>query len=144
MVLCHFWRDLVARAWRERSVVWLAGVRRIGKTYLCQSLPDIEYFDCELPRVRRLMEDPESFLQSLVGKRIVLDEIHRLPNPSELLKIAADHFPTVRVIATGSSTLGASSRFRDTLAGRKSELWLTPMIQVDLDYFGNENLPHRL
>ena len=90
------------------------------------------------------MEDPEAFLSSLAGKRIVLDEVHRLPNPSELLKIAADHFPAVHVLATGSSTLGASSRFRDTLAGRKTELWLTPMIQIDLTYFDNTDLPHRL
>ncbi|GDX95168.1 hypothetical protein LBMAG47_08320 [Planctomycetia bacterium] len=33
--------------------------------------------------------------------------------------IAADHFPDVHVLATGSSMLGASARFRDTLAGRK-------------------------
>jgi len=26
--------------WQERSVVWLAGVRRVGKTFLCQSLAD--------------------------------------------------------------------------------------------------------
>jgi len=89
------------------------------------------------------MEDPESFLAGMRGKRIVLDEIHRLPNPSELLKIAADHFPDVPVLATGSSTLGASARFRDTLAGRKTELWLTPMIQTDLADFGNLDLPHR-
>jgi len=144
MVKRLFWLDRIESSWRHRSVIWLRGVRRTGKTTLVQTLPEIEYFDCELPRVRRLMEEPEAFLQSLVGKRIVLDEIHRLPNPSELLKIAADHFPTVRVVATGSSTLGASSRFRDTLAGRKSELWLTPMIQFDLSYFANENLPHRL
>ena len=55
----------------------------------------------------------------------MLDEIHRLPNPSEMLKIAADHYPRTRVIATGSSTLGASTKFRDTLAGRKRDLWLT-------------------
>ena len=36
-------------AWKERSVIWLSGVRRAGKTVLCQSLPDVEYFDCELP-----------------------------------------------------------------------------------------------
>lgn len=90
------------------------------------------------------MEDPEPFLKGLGRKRIVLDEIHRLPNPSELLKIAADHFPAIRVLATGSSTLGASSRFRDTLTGRKTELWLTPMIDADLADFGNANLPHRL
>jgi len=55
----------------------------------------------------------------------VLDEIHRLPNPSEMLKIAADHYPRTRVIATGSSTMGASTKFRETLAGRTRDLWLT-------------------
>ena len=110
MVLRHFWLDLVARAWRERSVVWLAGVRRVGKTYLCQSLPDIEYFDCELPRVRRMMADPENFLDGLRGRSIVLDEIHRLPNPSEMLKIAADHYPRTRVLATGSVCIDLAYR----------------------------------
>lgn len=120
------------------------GVRRVGKSVLCQSLPDREYFDCELPRIRRLLEDPESFLRQHRGERVVLDEVHRLPNPSELLKIAADHFPTTRILATGSSTLGASARFRDTLTGRKAEVWLTPMTLADLVDFGNEDLPHRL
>jgi uncharacterized protein len=50
----------------------------------------------------------------------------------------------VKVLATGSSTLGASSRFRDTLAGRKAEVWLTPMVDVDLEEFGQPDLPHRL
>jgi len=50
-----------------------------------------------------------------------LDEVHRLDNPSELLKIAADHYPDLKIIATGSSTLGASDRFKDTLTGRKSD-----------------------
>lgn len=133
---------MIEKCWR-RSVLWLSGVRRVGKTCLCQSLSDIEYFDCELPRVRRLMEDPQLFLEDLRGRRVVLDEIHRLGNPSELLKIAADHYPDVRIIATGSSTLGASTRFRDTLAGRKSELWLTPMIYDDLADFGQTDLKHR-
>ena len=57
------------------------------------------------------MEDPQAFLDGLRGQRIVLDEIHRLGNPSEILKIAADHYEDIKVIATGSSTLGASVRF---------------------------------
>ena len=139
-----FWLDILERAWTRRNVLWLSGVRRTGKTILCQSLPDIEYFDCELPRTRQRMEDPESFLQSLDGKRVVLDEIHRLANPSELLKIAADHFPKVRLLATGSSSLGASSRFRDTLTGRKSDIWLTPMMSRDLLDFGGQGVDERL
>lgn len=134
---------MVESAWKEKPVVWLSGARRVGKTFLSKSLDKVEYFDCELPRTRRLMEDPEGFLKDLVGRRIVLDEIHRLSNPSELLKIAADHFLKTRVLATGSSTLGASARFKDTLAGRKRDLWLTPMNSHDLVDFKNVDLSHR-
>jgi predicted AAA+ superfamily ATPase len=116
----------------------------VGKTCLSQSLPDIEYFDCELPRVRRQLEDPEAFLADAQGKRVVLDEIHRLENPSQLLKIAADHFPETRILATGSSTLAASRRFRDTLTGRKRDLWLTPMTQSDLRDFERPDMKRRL
>jgi hypothetical protein len=144
MVQRQYWIDAIERAWRRRSVLWLAGVRRAGKTFLCHSLDDVEYFDCELPRTRRLMEDPEAFLEERRGRRIALDEIHRLANPSELLKIAADHFPDTPVIATGSSTLEATAKFRDTLTGRKETVWLTPMIRPDLVSFRREGLPHRL
>jgi len=139
-----YWIEKIEEFWKERSVIWLTGVRRTGKTSLSHSLGKIEYFDCELPRVRQMMADPEGFLESLKGKRIVLDEVHRLDNPSEFLKIAADHYPTIRVLATGSSTLGASRKFRDTLTGRKIQLWLTPMILQDLTDFERENLKHRL
>lgn len=125
-------------------MVWLAGVRRVGKTFLCRSLDEVEYFDCELPRTRRRMEDPEDFLEGLRGGRVVLDEVHRLPNPSELLKIAADHYRDTRILATGSSTLEATSKFRDNLTGRKETVWLTPMLQSDLDDFGRPDLQHRL
>ena len=144
MVRRAFWQARIAEAWRQRSVVWLMGVRRVGKSVLCQSLPDIRYYDCELPRVRRLLDDPEGFLRDHRGRRVVLDEVHRLPNPAEVLKIAADHFPDTPVLATGSSTLGASARFRDTLAGRKAEVWLTPMVLADLSDFGSADLRHRL
>ncbi|MBL8142507.1 MAG: ATP-binding protein [Acidobacteria bacterium] len=120
------------------------GVRRAGKTMLGRSLPGADYFDCELPSVRRLLGDPEAFLDTHRGQTLVLDEVHRLADPAGLLKIAADHYPDTRVLATGSSTLGASARFRDTLAGRKAEVWLTPMTLADLDDFGVTNLRHRL
>ena len=90
-----------------------------------------------------MMDDPQGFWDGLKGKRVVLDEVHRLENPSQALKIASDHYPTTRVLATGSSTLGASSKFRDTLAGRKTNLWLTPMTWADMADFGDLDLKHR-
>jgi len=76
--------EQIEAAWKEQTIVWLAGVRRVGKTVLSQLLPNVKYYDCELPRTRRLLEDPEGFLSEVRGKRIVLDEIHRLMNPSEI------------------------------------------------------------
>ncbi len=140
----RYWLARIQEAWTRRSVLWLSGVRRTGKTSLAQSLDGVEYFDCELPRVRRILEDPEEFLASVKGQRVVLDEVHRLRDPAQLLKIAADHYPQTHVLATGSSTLGASRKFKDTLTGRKLELWLTPMILTDLADFRQESLEHRL
>ncbi len=139
-----FWLNKIDDAWRRRSLVWLSGVRRSGKTWLAKSIPNVEYFDCELPRARQMMSEPELFLDNLRNKTIVLDEVHRLDNPSEILKIAADHFPDIRVLATGSSVLGASRKFRDTLAGRKVDVWMTPMNIADLQDFGNTDIRHRL
>jgi predicted AAA+ superfamily ATPase len=145
MVKREFWLERIEAAWKERPVVWLTGARRVGKTTLAKALPDVVYFDCELPRVRRIIEeDPEGFLEQNASRRVVLDEVHRVANPSELLKIAADHHPGIRVLATGSSTLGASKRFRDTLAGRKRQLHLSPVLYTELGAFGVTDLERRL
>jgi predicted AAA+ superfamily ATPase len=143
MVRRQFWVQRIELAWRERSVIWLSGVRRVGKTFLCQSLPRAAYFDCELPRVRRELQDEEAFLEGHAGKRVILDEIHRLQRPTQLLKIAADHYQDTHVLATGSSTLAATTKFRDTLAGRKVDIWLTPMITKDLTDFQQPDIAHR-
>ena len=139
----YFWQKVIQDSWLERNIIWLMGVRRVGKTSLCKSIENIEYFDCESPRVRQLFVDPEDFLESQKNKQIVLDEIHRLDNPSELLKLAADHYPSVKIIATGSSTLGASAKFKDTLTGRKIEIWLPPMLFQDMKLFGGSDIRHR-
>ena len=144
MVNRHIWVQKIEAAWEERSILWLTGVRRVGKTTLARSLPATEYMDCELPRVRRKLKDVEGFLESFGPGRLILDEIHRLENPSEFLKIAADHFSKTRILATGSSTLGASQRFRDTLTGRKRDLHLFPVLYRELEAFNGVHLAHRL
>jgi hypothetical protein len=54
---------------------------------------------------------------------LVLDEVHRLENPSEILKIAADHFPEIRILATGSSTLGAERCFFKIVGNAYGAKW---------------------
>lgn len=127
-----FWTDKIVRAWKTRPIVWLSGVRRVGKTSLAQLLPDATILNCDLPSTQRKLEDPESFFRSLPGRTtIVLDEIHQLTDPSRVLKIAADAFPLLRILATGSSTLAATQKFRDSLSGRKWNVYLCPVLLTE-------------
>ena len=85
--------------------------------------------NCDLPSVVRALDDPELFLRGRApGSVLVFDEVHRLSNPSLLLKLAADEHPKLRVLATGSSTLAATGKFRDSLAGRKASVHLCPVL----------------
>ena len=124
-----FWVNRIERAWDSRNIVWLSGARRLGKTVLSRQLPDARYFNCDLPSVRDRLADPEAFFAHLPpGSRIVLDEVHRAEDPAGLLKIAADAWPGIRVLATGSSTLYASRRFSDSLVGRKWPIRFAPVL----------------
>src|SRR5438093_6250869 len=146
MIIRAFWLERIRAAWRKRPVVWLAGVRRVGKTTLARMLSDAVYLNCDLPSVQRRLEDPELFYRSQPrGSVIVLDELHRLADPSGTLKIAADGFAHLRILATGSSTLAATRKFRDTLTGRKAGLVLLPVLWTECeDAFGIRDLDPRL
>jgi hypothetical protein len=146
MVERALWLDRVQRAWTRRSVVWLSGVRRVGKTTIARMLPDAVYLNCDLPSSVRALEDPELFLDAQAADAVlVLDEVHRIDDPSRLLKIAADEYPQLKVLATGSSTLAATRKFSDTLTGRKRSIHLCPVLwQECAEAFGVPDLDHRL
>src|SRR3990172_1718820 len=123
MIPRPFWVERIQQAWREAPIVWLAGVRRVGKTTLAHGLgmDQILYVNCDLPVVADMVADPELFYRNCDRPVVVFDEIHQLRDPSRLLKIGADLFPKLRILATGSSTLAVSKKFRDALAGRKRQ-----------------------
>jgi predicted AAA+ superfamily ATPase len=133
MINRPYWFNRVQAAWQKRPIVWLAGVRRVGKTTLARMIPDTIYLNCDLPSDTRRLEDPELFFRALPQSSIVvLDEIHRLADPSRVLKIAADTFPGLRILATGSSTLAATRKFKDALTGRKIVLNLSPVLWTEI------------
>ncbi len=146
MVKRTFWIQKIHAAWKKRPVVWLSGVRRAGKTTLARMLHDAAYLNCDLPSVNRQMADPEPFYDSLKkGTVVIFDEIHRLNDPSRVLKIAADAYPNLKVLATGSSTLAATRKFRDSLTGRKQMIYLPPVLWSEcMDEFGIKELDRRL
>ena len=141
-----FWLTRIHEAWRRRSIAWLSGVRRAGKTTIARMLPGSVYMNCDLPSAVRALADPELFLRDQSPEAVlVFDEVHRLDDPSRLLKIAADEYPRLKILATGSSTLAATRKFRDSLAGRKHSIHLCPVLWEECgDPFGAPELDRRL
>jgi len=129
MISRPFWIKKINDAWASRSIVWLSGVRRSGKTTLSKMIPQANYYNCDLPSVSRQLEDPEFFYNNIVkGSIVIFDEIHRIENPDIVLKIGADEFSHLKILATGSSTLSAVKKFRDSLTGRKTNLYFPPVL----------------
>ena len=58
---------------------------------------------------------------------LILDEVHHIDYPSRLLKIAADAYPQLKVLAAASSTLAATRKSHDLLTGRKQVIHLCPV-----------------
>jgi len=146
MIQRPFWIQRIERVWQFRSIVWLAGVRRSGKTTLAKSLGEdrILYVNCDLPISAEITADPELFYRNCDKPIIVFDEIHQLRDPSRLLKIGADVFPKLKILATGSSTLAATRKFSDSLTGRKLIIHLKPILWDELTAFGESTLQKRL
>ena len=138
MISRPFWLGRIERAWREAPIAWLSGVRRCGKTTLAESL-GVEralHLNCDVPTVEDMVRDPALFFRSCSKPVVVFDEVHQLGDPVRVLKVGADVFPNLRILATGSSTLAASRKFSDTLTGRKRLVHLTPVLWEELPAFG--------
>ncbi len=132
----EFWTKQIKNAWKKMPIVWLSGVRRTGKTTLSKFFSEAEFLNCDLPRVQEMLADAESFFKECKNKIIIFDEIHQLTNPTSVLKIASDEFPSLRILATGSSTLVASQKFKDSLTGRKRNIHFLPVLVSETDAFG--------
>ena len=138
MIERPFWLNRIEQAWAEAPIAWLSGVRRSGKTTLAESLGKERalYINCDLPSVEEQVRDPQLFFRSCSKPVVVFDEIHQLREPARLLKIGADMFPGLKILATGSSTLAATRKFKDALTGRKRMVHLPPVSHDELSNFG--------
>ena len=55
-----FWIRQIERAWVKRPIVWLSGVRRVGKTTLAKMFEDAIYLNCDLPYMIRMLSDSQT------------------------------------------------------------------------------------
>ncbi len=110
MMLRPFWIDKITQAWLKRPIVWLSGVRRVGKTTLSKMFPEAVFLNCDLPSVAQTLAAPDSFYDGLGNNAtIIFDEVHRIEAPSQLLKITADEYSHLKILETGSINIGGNT-----------------------------------
>jgi len=136
----HKWMD-------DEQIIVLNGSRQVGKTsilyLLIQDLlvkgieeKDLFYFDLEDFEILDLLNSGvKNFIHYLEGLGanlqervfVFIDEIQYLNNPSNLLKLLADHYKNIKIICSGSSTLDIRRKFKDSLVGRKIVFEIYPL-----------------
>lgn len=127
-------------------VLILIGARQSGKTYILKLLieyikknhPENKtlYFDLEKPDILDNFLDYKTILNFLSAhgvkeektNYILLDEFQKMPAPTKTLKIIHDHYPFLKIIATGSSSLDIHKKLREeSMVGRKMVFAVFPL-----------------
>jgi len=117
------------------KVVILYGPRRVGKTTLAKKIlepfgQDGFYINCEIaPNLAALTSgDPRLIKDFLAGAKVaVLDEAQKVPQIGTVLKLMADTFPEIQIIATGSSSFDLAQKVSEPLTGRARRFFLYPL-----------------
>lgn len=119
------------------EILVLHGARQVGKTsilfwlenYLKNRQENVYYIDLEDSRYKKILDlGVDEFIKHLNeeghspdrGKKVFVfvDEIQYLENPSEFLKLIADHHKNIKLIVSGSSSFEIKNKFKDSLVGR--------------------------
>jgi uncharacterized protein len=120
-----------------RGHYFLLGPRGTGKTLWCaHQYPDALRFDLLDPAVlRQLSARPERLAELVAGatkKRIVIDEIQKLPELLEVVHLLIERKTGHQFILTGSSARKLRRHGVNLLGGRAARLHLHPYMAAEL------------
>lgn len=143
MIERHPWLKRIDEAWSRGSVVRLWGTRGTGKSTLARMVPGAEYLNCDLPSTREALLDPDLYFRGLESDATVaIDEVHRLDDPGGVLRLAANAYPGLRVLAVGSLT--ADETHSDAFSGMEAVHVCPVTWQECLEAFEIGDLTRRL
>jgi len=143
-----------------RFIEIIIGLRRVGKTVLMHQLiahllnngidaKRIFYysFDIERKDLNKVISEYEAkILHGKIKEKHVFlffDEIHKLEDWENKVKVLYDLNPGVKQILSGSASLNLMRRSRESLAGRAKFHYLSPLSFKEFLEFRSEKIPER-
>jgi len=124
-----------------KRLIFIIGPRRVGKTTLMKAILDefdikkSFFIDVETLSEFSMFENYKKFIgylrvhgitpedKTLIG----VDEVQHIRNINSILKSTIDHNRNWHIICSGSSSLGILKNVRESLAGRKRVMHLSPL-----------------
>ncbi len=135
MIHRHYERVISEQMQLDNRVIVLYGPRQVGKTTLVRLLLEnypgkvltINADDADYEQV--LLSRSMQQLRQLVSgyDLLFLDEAQRVPNIGINLKLLYDHLPSLKIIATGSSSFELANKIQEPLTGRAWTFQLMPI-----------------
>jgi len=144
-----------------RQMTFISGLRRVGKTTLIFQLIDrllrekkiapyhVLYFSFDETRYN--LEELMAFYQTDILQNslravsrvyIFLDEIQKLPNWPEQVKIFYDLHPNIKITLSGSANINMKIKSRESLAGRFFDYVIDPLDFPEYLAFKNVLVDH--
>jgi hypothetical protein len=134
MMIQRIIKESIQNKLKDKKAIIILGARQVGKTTLINSLfenqKNIIRWNGDESDIREWLEKPTSTkLKNLIGKNkiLIIDEAQRIKNIGICIKLILDNIPSVKVIATGSSSFDLSNKINEPLTGRKWEFYLFPI-----------------
>ena len=112
------------------SVCAILGPRQVGKTTLAKQFSEkisrVHFFDLENPFDLARLENPMLTLSNLESDLIVIDEIQRVPDLFQILRVLVDEKKSRKFLILGSASRDLIRQSSETLAGRIGYIELFP------------------
>ncbi len=138
---------------KSKEIIVIYGARQVGKTYILKYLMEnhlkknVFYLDLELPNFLELCnKGAENTFNYLIQRGadekskifLLIDEIQYMDDPTRFLKIMHDHYPSVKLIVSGSSTFEIKKKFKESLVGRTINFEVYPLSFEEFLTFKNK------
>ncbi|PIL18177.1 ATPase [Puniceibacterium antarcticum] len=137
--------QIVLSALESQAAVVLLGPRQVGKTTLALDIgeqrPSV-YLDLEREGDRRILTEPDLYLDEQVGKLVILDEVQQMPDLFKSLRGQIDMrrrkgVRTGQFLLLGSASNVLLHQSAESLAGRVRYIEMPPLL---LDEVGGDRL----